>query len=132
MVEFNDDGSIKLPTPMIKRKQETENRLKKSKCMLIKKEKVSFTAPKKCMLHLRLSDAVLDNRFVDTKCDNVPMKIIKISEKEFDIEIGTHFKRCTDCNDLINRYREFLHVIEEKGNCDYEGYRNFSYEDYFE
>jgi hypothetical protein len=62
--------------------------------------------------------------------------LIKINEKEFDIEIGTHFKRCSDCTTLVNRYREFMEdsLIIEKGNCTYEPFssRNFSYEDYFE
>ena len=125
---------------MIKRKQETEDKLKKSKCLLIRKEMVSFTAPKRCILHLRFSDAFTDTGFVETIHryfnENVPTKIIKINEKEFDIEIGTHFKRCSDCTNLIRKFKDFLYdnVIEEKGNCGYEDFKkmNFCYEDYFE
>lgn len=141
MIDFNSDGSIKLPEFMSKHKQEKEDRLKKGKCVLIKKEAVSFTAPKKCMLHLRLSDAITDTKFIETiyrqfnQNSKVPSKILKINEKEFDIEIGTHFMRCSDCSNLIKRFREFLYdnVIEEKGNCTYEiKSKNFCYEDYFE
>ena len=103
---------------------------------------VNFSAPKKCLLHITLSEAIVDNRFIETthkyfkeQC-TVPTKLIKINEKEFDVEIGTDFKRCSDCSDLIRRYRQFLddNLIEEKGNCTYESFRskNFSYEDYFE
>ena len=136
-VEFNPDGSIKLPGQLSRNKEETKEKLKLRRCMKIKREMVSFSAPKKCVLHITLSDVILDNRFIDTIYGyfkdkaSVPNNIKKINEKEFDIEIGTDFRRCTDCNSLINRYKEFLEVIDEKGSCTFEG-RNFSYEDYFE
>jgi hypothetical protein len=142
MIQFNEDGSLKLSSGTIQKKQENENRLKKSRCIKIKKEMVSFSAPKKCLLHVTLSDAITDNKFMENihkyfrDQSETPTKIIKISDKEFDIEIGTHFKRCSDCSILIRRYKEFLdeNVIEEKGNCTYESFKskNFCYEDYFE
>ena len=118
--------------------------MQKGRCVHIRKEQVSFDSPKKCVLHLKLSEAIIDNRFVDTTYkyfssdSEVPSKIIKINEKEFDIEIGTCFRRCTDCCDLIRRFREFLdgNVIEEKGSCTFEarafGNPDFCYEDMFE
>ena len=141
MVEFNPDGSIKLPEAVAKIKQEKEYRLKSGKCMLVRKDIVSFTSPKKCMLHLKLSDAITDNRFVETiykyfiSDSEVPSKLIKVNDKEFDIEVGTHFKRCSDCTRLVSRFREFLYgnLIEEKGSCTYEKMqRNFCYEDHFD
>jgi hypothetical protein len=141
MMQFNPDGSLKLPASTIQHKQETEDRMKKAKCILIKKEVVNFSAPKKCILHITLSDAMNENKFIENihkyfkEQATTPSKLIKINEKEFDIEIGTDFKRCTDCTNLINRYKEFLDdaVILQKGNCTYEPFRrNFSYEDYFE
>ena len=144
MVEFNEDGSMKIPTILLKNKQEKEYKLSKGRCVLIKKEIVSFKPPKKCVLHLILSEAINDNRFVETTykyfCENseVPSKFIKLGEKEFNIEIGTHFKRCSDCTNLINRFKEFLdgNVLEEKGSCTYErgsfGGSKFCFEDHFE
>jgi len=142
MIQFNEDGSLKLSVETIKKKQENENRLKRARCIRIKKEMVNFSAPKKCLLHITISDAITDNRFIESthkyfreQCE-VPTKIIKITDKEFDIEIGTHFKRCSDCSNLIRRYRTFLddNVIEEKGNCTYESFKsqNFCYEDHFD
>jgi endonuclease III len=142
MMQFNEDGSLKLSQGTIKKKQETEDRLKRARCIKIHKEMVNFSAPKKCLLHITLSDAITDNRFIESthkyfkdQCET-PTKIIKLNEKEFDIEIGTNFKRCSDCTNLIKRYRQFLddNVIEEKGNCTYESFKsqNFCYEDYFE
>jgi hypothetical protein len=141
MFQFNPDGSLKLSQGTLQKKQEDTDRMKRGKCILIHKEMVNFTAPKKCILRVKLSDAISDNRFMDTiyayfKAQaEVPTKFIKLNDKEFDIEIGTHFKRCSDCTKLINRYKEFLddNLIEEKGNCTYVGpNRNFSYEDYFD
>jgi len=142
-MEFNEDGSLKLPEKVLKNKREKEDRMKKGKCILIKKEMVNFTAPKKCILQLLLSDAITDNRFIETthkyfkENSETPSKLIKINEKEFNIEIGTDFRRCSDCTSLVRRFNEFLYgnIIEEKGNCPYKGSfreNNFSYEDYFD
>ncbi len=132
MVEFNADGSLKLPAFMVKAKSENEERMKCQRCLKVRRELISFTAPKKCLLHLTLSDALSDNRFVETiyndfnERSSVPSKLKKIDEKNFEVEIGTDFRRCTDCLSLINEYREFLdgNVIEEKGSCTFK-FRNF-------
>jgi len=140
-MEFNPDGSLKLPSSAIKYKQDNIDRMRSSKCILIRKELVNFTAPKKCVLHMRLSEKIVNSIFVNNIHkyfkDNAetPTKITRINDKEFDIEIGTNFRRCTECTTLIGRYREFLdgNLILEKGNCTFESFRkNFSYEDYFE
>ena len=140
MVEFNPDGSLRLPAMVLKRREENNNKLRSQRCINIKKEVVSFTAPKKCALNIILSDAFNDNQFVTNIFNyfkekaSTPCSIKKVDEKNFIIEIGTDFKRCTDCTSLIKEYREFLfnNVIEEKGSCTFEGRKtDFSYEDYF-
>ena len=42
----------------------------------------------------------------------------KITENEFEIEVGTDFKRCSDCTNLMGRFAEFLdnNIIEKKVN----------------
>ena len=140
MVEFNPDGSIKLPGQLGRKHEGDKEKLRRQRCIKIKREVISFTAPKKCVLHITLSEAFSDNRFIENIYNyfkekaTVPNKIKKINEKQFEVEIGTEFKRCSECNSLINRYREFLDgsIIEEKGSCTFEGRkRNFCYEDYF-
>ena len=141
MVEFNPDGSLKLPGQIARRVEENKEKLRKQRCIKIKREVVNFTAPKKCVLHITISEAFSDNRFIENihryfnEKATVPNKIKKINERQFEVEIGTEFKRCSECNALINRYREFLdgNIIEEKGSCTFEGQkRNFCYEDYFD
>ncbi|MBU0628086.1 MAG: hypothetical protein KKC75_02770 [Nanoarchaeota archaeon] len=137
MVEFNPDGSIKLPEQFARNKE----KLKSQRCIKIKRELVNFSAPKRCVLHITLSDVITDDRFIETiynefkRRASVPSSIKKINEKQFDVTIETDFRRCSDCNSLINKYREFIEgaLIEEKGGCTFEGRKkNFCYEDYFE
>jgi hypothetical protein len=121
--------------------EQDADRMQNARCIMIKRTILSFSAPKKCRLNIRLSEKITDIRFIDTiyrawqdKAE-VPSKLSRNSEKEFEVEIGTCFKRCTDCIKLINRYREFLegNLIDEKGSCDFEGFKkNFCYEDYFD
>ena len=141
MAEFNQDGSIKLPGFVINRNKQNGEKMRSQRCIKLKREVVSFTAPKKCVLCLQLSDRISDTRFVENLYNffkekaAVPNGIKKIDERNFEIEIGTHFRRCTECNSLIARYREFLdgNIIDEKGSCTFEGRKTgFSYEDYFD
>jgi hypothetical protein len=141
MVEFNADGSIKIPDKFMKAKEENNLKLINQRCIKVRKEVVNFSAPKKCTLHITLSNKFTDDQFVDNIYNffkqnaSTPTKIKKIDNKHFEVEIGTNFKRCSDCTSLINKYREFLdgNLIEEKGNCTYEGRkRSFSYEDHFD
>tara|TARA_B100001971_G_C18183588_1_gene534246 strand:- start:570 stop:992 length:423 start_codon:yes stop_codon:yes gene_type:complete len=140
MVEFNPDGSIKLPGWMEEKDEQNKEKLRSQRCIKVRKELISYTAPKKCVLHITLSEVISDNRFIDNIYKqfignaSVPMKIRNVGDRQFEVEVGTDFRRCTDCCSLIYRYREFLdgNVIEEKGSCTFEGRRqNFCYEDMF-
>ncbi len=139
MPEFNPDGSLKLPGYLKDKMQKENTRITNYRCAKVKKELVSMKAPKSCLLHVKLSSAINDNRFVETIYKGfysrveTPSKLIKISEKEFDVELGTSFRRCSDCRSLIGSLRDFLdgNLIEEKGSCYYEP-RQFAFEDYFD
>ena len=142
MIEFNADGSIKLPGKLAKKKADDTHRMRNTRCATIRKEIVSTYAPKSCILHITLSDRLTDNRFVENiyrefdRDSEVPSKLVKVNEKEFRIEIGTCFRRCSDCTSLIHRYRSFLdsNAIEQQGGCTYRQNigSGFSYEDHFD
>jgi hypothetical protein len=127
MIEFNTDGSIKLPSHLLKNKLENENKMKHTRCMTIQKEVISTNAPKKCVLHITLSEAVTENvverafSFFERDAET-PTKLIKRNEKEYDIEIGTSYKRCSECFELISRFKAYLedNVIIDKGTCTFE------------
>jgi len=136
MIGFNADGSVIIPGAIAESQLKRENRLKKERCVLVKKELVDFK-PKKCVLHFRISDAIKDNAFISSLVNSfnstVSIKLVKINEKEFTVEIGSDFKRCSDCTMLLNRFREFLdgNLIEDRGSCSMKE-RVFGYDDYFE
>ena len=140
MYQFNPDGSIKVPEAFEKQTKEKEHRLKTQRCILVRKEVVSDKSPKKCLLRITLSDAFTDSGFVKKTYgyfmgnSEVPSKLTKVNDKEFEVEIGTCFRRCSDCNSLIRQFKDFLdgNVIEEQGSCTYEGKsQHFCYEDHF-
>jgi len=141
MAEFNSDGSIKLPSNIARLKEEQKNKLTNQRCIQIEKDVVSTYAPKICKLRITLSDAITDSRFIQTiytefnRGAATPSKLIEINEKEFEVQVGTDFRRCTDCTKLITQYREFLYgnLIEKKGTCTFETIKKeFCFEDYFD
>lgn len=141
MYEFNSNGSIKPLKAEQNKKAERENKLQNQKCLMIKKDIVSSYSPKKCVLRLKISDAVMSNDFVDRiykffrEKSETKTNLSKINEKEFEIEIGTSFRRCSECNNLIGKYREQMcgNIIEDQGTCTTERKtKEFSYEDYFD
>ncbi|MBU0615661.1 MAG: hypothetical protein KJ601_06215 [Nanoarchaeota archaeon] len=140
MTEFNEDGSIKLPYEIAQKKKQDTDKLRNQRCIAVKREVVSEKSPKKCVLHVRLS-GLLDEAFLVRLYSyfkenaEVPTKLVKVNDKEFDVEIGTCFRRCSDCNSLVGRFRESLdgNVIEDKGSCTFQGRSlEFCYEDYFD
>lgn len=128
MVEFNSDGSIKLPSKLMGKKAETDRRMKSTMCVKIEKEVISEKSPKQCILHLTLSDAFTDGTVVEKafyyfqRDSETPVKLIKKSTRNWDIEIGTSLKRCNDCFEIINRFKSYLedNVIIDKGTCYFE------------
>ena len=141
MIEFNPDGSIKLPEHIANRKREEEQKMSCQHCMKIKRDLISTFPPKKCILEITLSKSITDSFFVENLYNyfkqnaSTPTSLKKIDSHSFKIEIGTDFRRCTDCNSLISRYREHLYgnIIEEKGSCTFQNHNpNFCEEDYFD
>ncbi len=136
MISFNPDGSIKIPNALVESQQRREMKLKKERCMFVRKDLVDVK-PKKCVLHLIVSDAVSDSSFVSSLLNSfrssVPVKLARINEKEFTVEIGSDFKRCSDCTALLNKFREYFdgNLIEDRGSCSMKE-RVFGYDEYFE
>lgn len=141
MIEFNEDGSLKLPGYIQKQNNENKNKMQNQHCIKVRKEIISFKSPKECLLTITVSNALTDIRFlinifneINNKAET-PLKFEQTDIKEFQIKVGTSFRRCSECTSIINRYREHLsgNIILDKGNCTYEDRRqNFSELDYFE
>jgi len=141
MFEFNPDGSLKPSAADKKIKEEKENKLKNERCILVRKDAVNTYPPKKCMLRIKVSEAVKDCSFIEKIYSYFKQKaetqtnIKKINEKEYEIEIGTSFRRCSECASMISNLREqmFGNIIEDEGTCTSKKKEaRFCYEDYFE
>ncbi len=126
MIEFNPDGSLKLPAGIAKAKAEEASKFNNTCAIRITKEVVSTYAPKKCVLHLELSPKHQRNDFVKNLLTylnaETPIKLIEKSPREFAIEVGTNFRRCTDCTRLVGNFREHVdgNLQLKKGNCTFE------------
>jgi hypothetical protein len=127
MVQFNPDGSIILPGKLAAMKSSDSEKMR-GRCILIRRELVSTSPPKSCALHITLSDKIDDNRFVESiyrgwdQDSEVSSKLTKLSEHEFRVDIGTCFSRCSDCEGLIRRYRDYeSNVIVKNGTCTFKG-----------
>ena len=139
MIEFNSDGSIKLPSNISEEKNKKDNRIKNTRCAQVRKEAVSTYAPKKCVLHVELSEKITDPKYIEQAFNNfkdnseTPIKIKKVEDRLYAIEIGSSFRRCSECTSVIRRLRDILdgNVIVDKGSCTLKE-REFNYEDHFE
>lgn len=139
MIQFNPDGSIKLPDYVAEEKNKKQYRMEKTRCAHVRKEVVNTYPPKSCKLHIKLSKMItnvdmIENAFNTFRINaETPCRIIKIEDKEYHIEVGTNFRRCSECNQLIGRLRDILdgNVILDKGSCTLKE-REFCYEDHFE
>jgi hypothetical protein len=139
MIEFNPDGSIKLPNNILTEKNNKMHRMTSSRCASIKKQVVNAYPPKKCLLEIEFSKLINNiepfyNTINQLKYNlETPIKILTTQDNELKIEISTNFRRCSDCSSIIERLRDMLdgNVILDKGNCTLKE-REFCYEDYFE
>lgn len=139
MLKFNSDGSIQLPDKMANSRSRKQDKMRNERSLILRKEIVCKTSPKKCRLTLFLSDRMDDNKFVETiykqtsQRFETPTKLSKTNRREFTIDIETNFKRCTECTRLINEYRQFLggNFFKENWGCTFEP-RQLNYEDHFE
>lgn len=140
MVQFNPDGSIKLPEKVAKARQQDENRFLNTPCIKLTKEVVSTYAPKKCKLTIELSPRMMRNDFIQNIYtffsfqSETPTKLQKVNERLFTVEIGSSFRRCSECTTLVGRYREYNdgNMIMKKVRCTYNPHTFFSQEDYFD
>lgn len=122
-MEFNPDGSLKIP----------ECYKKQVRKLNIRKDILSEYAPKRCVLNIGGDCSSVKGIFVSFQCET-PMKISEI-DKGYMIEIGSDFKRCSDCKNLVYKISAAVQgdCNIDKGTCTAKGTQpKFCYEDYFE
>lgn len=122
MMEFNADGSLKLPGGYVKQ----------AKRINIRKDIISEFAPKKCIVSITGEKQKIGMVLSMFKCDT-PIKKTETSEG-FDVEIGSDFKRCSDCKSLSYKLSASVNgnCNIDKGTCTAKGiHPQFCEEDYF-
>jgi hypothetical protein len=122
VMEFNPDGSIKVPGMFVKQ----------PKSMNIRKDVVSEFAPKKCLLSIKGEKNYVLFVLSRFTCET-PIKMIDNSDG-IDIEIGSDFKRCSDCKNLTYKLSASVKgdCSIDLGTCTAKGsQQKFSDEDYF-
>ena len=139
MFQFNPDGSLKVPGNIVRNSVINHSKMQNERCIKVRKEVIFDRSPKKCAIFITLSKKVNYARFIETlyaefsKKTESTTSLTKISEDEYKVEVGTSYRRCTDCCSFVNELKEFIQVVEEKGSCTFErSIPKFSYEDHFD
>lgn len=98
-MEFNADGSLKLSGTAAKQIDEEHYRMQSTRCVKIVKDATNTYSPKLCTLTINVSP-VLEKNFVNrtfslfsSRVDST-VKLIKLSDAEFQVTIGPEFSRC--------------------------------------
>ena len=121
-MEFNPDGSIKLPSKFAKQ----------AKKMNIRKDIISEYAPKSCRMSIAGDKQKIIWVLSRFECDT-PIKKVE-TDDGFDVEIGSDFKRCSDCKNLSYRLSASVNGDSsiDIGTCTAKGvHPQFCEEDYF-
>ncbi len=139
-ISFNPDGSIRMPMALQQARDQHENKMRTGRCVMVRKEVMRTSAPKLCYLHLTMSEPMRGDLLIErlhaafrAGTSETPTKLRKINDREYVLEVGTAFRRCSDCGSFIGKLREALdgNVVLDRGNCTYEP-RSFSFDDHFE
>ncbi|MFP4656372.1 MAG: hypothetical protein ACLFNK_02230 [Candidatus Woesearchaeota archaeon] len=130
-MEFNPDGSLKLGPGM--KKEDPKRKLETERCIHVRRDIVYERPPKKCRLLVsfsKLMQPFLENTFAET-----PVEIRRLDTHEFNVDIGSSFKRCNECNKFVTGLSGKVpgNLIEDKGTCTFRGRtQTFAFEDHFE
>jgi hypothetical protein len=121
-MEFNPDGSLKIP-------EKFKTPLKR---LNIRKDILSEYAPKKCRIHVTGEPNLVEKIICGFQCET-PIKLSAYEDRH-EIEIGSDFKRCSDCRELVYKLSAIVqgdcHI--DNGTCTAKGIQQkFCYEDYF-
>ncbi len=111
-VEFNPDGSIKLPEGVGKKKEDDDKTFENEKCIKIVRDQISSVTPLKCELRILASEKVENPEKIESIFKHATGKfrhladlsIKKINNREYVVTIISGQFRCTWCE----QFREFI------------------------
>lgn len=128
-MEFNPDGSLKLSSASSAKLNNDIYKMQNTPCIKISKNVTRSFSPKLCTLTLEASSQISSDfipktfGFFSRRVDST-VKLIKLSQTEYQVTIGGEFSRCRDCMVLNSMFREYLNgnTIVNKGNCTFNGF----------
>ena len=111
-MEFNLDGSIKLPKNVLKKKEDDKKTFLEKPSIRVIRNQISSTTPLKCELTIQASERLSDPKKIESifkqstgKFSHMAqLSIKKINNREFLVKITSGMYRCSWCNN----FREFL------------------------
>ena len=125
-IEFNADGSIKLPGKLQEKKEQQDSNFQDRAVIRITKCKVSASTPLKCELTITASDKVTNPKIISylfQECSRnftggADLSIRQTNDREYVISIISGYKRCTWCNQFMDYIRdETDFAFQVKGYC---------------
>ena len=111
-VEFNPDGSIKLPEKIIKQREDSDNIFRNEQSIRVIKNQVSSVTPLECELIIEASDKLPDPeriKSIYTRATGkfrhlAQLRIQKINDRKYVVTIISGQYRCSWCEN----FREYL------------------------
>ena len=136
-LEFNPDGSMKLPESMVKKKEDEDKIFQDEPCVRIIRDQISTVTPLTCELLIQASDK-LDNfdkieYIFETSKERVvhgvgaDLSIKKINNKEYVVKIISGAYRCSWCENFRKGIERSMKVkVINWGSCfDYSSSRKY-------
>ena len=125
-VEFNPDGSIKLPDRLVKKKIDDEKLFQEQPCIKIIKNQISSSTPLHCELKIQASKKLEDHKDIEKIFrratgkfrHNAQLSIKKINNREYTVSIISGMYRCDWCNNFKEFIKKELNVeVINLGSC---------------
>ncbi|MFH1064704.1 MAG: hypothetical protein V1729_06480 [Candidatus Woesearchaeota archaeon] len=125
-IEFNPDGSIKLPTKMASRRIAQDNTFDNYPCVRVTRDQISHSTPLKCDLIVDVSPKFMYPNRIETMYefarDRFPheanMKMVKEGNRRYVISIISGRLRCSWCQAFRNHLQNNLECrFLQGGSC---------------
>ncbi len=126
MVEFNPDGSIKLPEHLIKNQENYDEDFRSKPCVRVVREQISERTPLKCELRIQASPLLRFPQRITSIFDTASQKfkhgaqlsIRREGEREYVVRIISGRYRCSWCENFRKYLKNELGVkVQEWGSC---------------
>lgn len=127
-IEFNPDGSMKLPENIVKKREDDEKIFREEPSIRITRDQISQITPLKCELTIGASDKLKNPERIESFYNYAKsafehmaqLSIQKLSDKEYVVTIVSGQFRCSWCENFRKHLGKELNAkIINQGSCFY-------------